>query len=257
VHAALLAAAVAAAGAATAVTMARGGRHPALVGTIAAAALLTAGGLLGAVARLTATDVAGILIALIMPLGGWVPSMAFRLARMRLDPTPSSPEELQDDLDPVPGQFVLERTRWADRYMSGLYGGLAVVVTAGLIVLALGRTWPARAVAIDVIVLLLLHARVLASARHKLAAILPAVVGAAVLAAATGLRASDQHWPTIVAVLVVVAGILLVGERSLPEHKLLPHWGRAGDIFQTLTAAGLIPLVLWLLNLYHFARTVR
>jgi ESX secretion system protein EccD len=56
---------------------------------------------------------------------------------------------------------------------------------------------------------------------------------------------------------MVVAGLLLVGERSLPGHKLLPHWGRVGDLLQTLTAVALIPGVLWLLNLYGFARTVR
>jgi type VII secretion integral membrane protein EccD len=254
---ALLAAAVAAAGASAAVSMARGGRHPALVGTIAAATLLTVGGLLGALARLSVTEVAGLLVALIMPLGGWVPVMSFRLAKLRLDPTPASPEELQDDLDPVPGHFVLERTRWADQYMTGLYFGLGVVVAACLIALGLATGWAARLVAIDVIVLLLLHSRVLVSARHRLAAVVPAVIGAVVLASAIGLRASAKDWPTLVAALVVVAGILLAGERTLPGHKLLPHWGRVGDLFQTLTATALIPIALWLLNLYHFARTAR
>ena len=124
-------------------------------------------------------SVAGILLALMMPLGGWVPVIAFKLAKMRLDPTPSSPDELQADLDPVPGQRVLESTRMADRYMTGLYSGLGVVITGCLAVLSVTTGWPARVVAIDVIALLLLHSRVLVSARHRLAIVLPAVAGAA------------------------------------------------------------------------------
>lgn len=253
---ALLAAAVGAVGAAIAVTMLRGGRHPALVAAIAAAGLLTVGGLLAAATRLDAARTAGILVALIMALGGWVPMIGFRLAEMRLDPTPATPDELQADLDPVPGQFVLERTRWADRYMTALYVGLAVIVTACLIVLGTATGWPARVVAIDVIVLLLLHARALVAARHRLASVIPAVVGAVTLVSVTGLRDDAHSWPTLLAGLVIVAGLLLAGERVLPEHRLLPHWGRAGDLLQSLTAVALIPTVLWLLNLYSAARTV-
>jgi type VII secretion integral membrane protein EccD len=244
-------------GAAAAVTLLRGGRHPALIATIVAGCLAAAGGVLAAVARLDVASVAGVLVALIMPLGGWVPVLAFRLTGMRLDPTPSSPDELQADLDPVPSKFVLDRTRWADRYMTALYTGLAVVVIGCLIVLGLSTGWPARVVAIDVIVLMLLHSRVLVAARHRLAAVVPASAGAAVLVCATALRADAHVWLALLAGLVVVAGLLLVGERSLPGHKLLPHWGRAGDLLQTLTAVALIPAVLWLLNLYGFARTVR
>jgi hypothetical protein len=112
-------------------------------------------------------------------------------------------------------------------------------------------------VAIDAIALMLLHSRALVAARHRLAAVVPAVAGAAVLVTAAGLHADAHAWPVVLTGLVAAAGLLLVGERSLPGHKLLPHWGRAGDLLHTLTAAGLIPAVLWLLNLYHFARTAR
>jgi type VII secretion integral membrane protein EccD len=249
-----LAAAAGMAGAATAVTLLRGGRRPALVATILAGCLAVIGGVLAAVARLDVASVAGLLVALIMPLGGWVPVLAFRLAGMQLDPTPSSPQDVQADLDPVPGKYVLERTRWVDQYMTALYTGLAVVVTGCLIVLALSTRWPARVVAIDVIVLMLLHSRVLVAARHRLAAVIPASVGATVLVCAAGLRSDAHVWLALLAALVVGTGLLLAGERSLPGHKLLPHWGRAGDLLQTVTAVALIPEVLWLLNLYEFAR---
>lgn len=254
---ALLAAGAGMTGAAAAVALLRGGRHPALVATIMTGCLVTVGGVLAALARLDVASAAGVLLALIMPLGGWVPVLAFRLSGMRLDPTPSSPEELQSGLDPVPGQFVLDRTRWADRYMTALYAGLAVVGAGCLTVLGLSHGWPARVVAIVAIVLMLLHSRVLVAARHRLAAVVPASLGAGVLICAAGLRAGTHGWLVLLAALATAAGLLLVGERALPGHKLLPHWGRAGDLLQTLTAVALIPAVLWLLDLYGFARTVR
>jgi type VII secretion integral membrane protein EccD len=254
---ALLAAAAGVTGAAIAVTMLRGGRHPALVATIVVGCLVTAGGLLATLAKLNAASVAGVLLALAMPLGGWVPVLAFRLAGMQLDATPSSPEELQSDLDPVSSKFVLDRTRWADRYMTALYTGLAVVIMGCLIVLGLHAGWAARVVAIDAIVLMLLHSRVLVAARHRLAVVIPASVGASVVVCAAALRADAHVWLVLLAGLVVVAVLLLVGERSLPGHKLLPHWGRIGDLLHTLTAVALIPAVLWLIDLYGFARTAR
>ena len=80
----------------------------------------------------------------------------------------------------------------------------------------------AEIVAADAIALLLLHSRVLVAARHRLAAIVPAVIGVAVLLAASGLRADARHWMAILAIVVVAAALLFAAERSLPGRKLLP-----------------------------------
>lgn len=254
---ALLAASVAIAGTTVGVSILRGGRHPVGAAAVMAALLAAIGGAVATVGGLAAAQAAGVVVALVLPIGSWVPVISFRLTRMRLDPPPSSPEELQADLDPVPGEHVLDRTRWADRYMTALYGGLGVVIMACLAVLCLSTGWPALLVAVDVIVLLLLHSRLLVAARQKLAAIIPAVAGAVVLAIGAGLRAGPHSWPALVASLATIAGLLLTFERTVPGHKFLPHWGRAADLLHTLTAAALIPAVLWLLNLYQYARTVR
>ncbi|HMH93596.1 MAG TPA: type VII secretion integral membrane protein EccD [Streptosporangiaceae bacterium] len=253
----LLAGGVAMAGASIAVTMLIGGRHPALVGTTVSTVLLAIGGAIATFGGTSPAAAAGVLVAVTVPLGGWIPVLAFRLARLRLDPTPVTSDELQEDLDPIPGQHILERTRWADRYMSALHGGVAVVASPGLIVLALAGGWPAHVVAIDAIVLLLLQARSLVSARHRLATMIPAICGATVLVTVAGLRADDRHWLALLAGIVLTSWLILIAVRSLPGHKLLPHWGRAGDILQSLAAVGLIPAALWLTGLFHMARTVR
>jgi hypothetical protein len=77
-----------------------------------------------------------------------------------------------------------------------------------------------------------------------------------VLAIAAGLRAGPHSWPPVVAVLVILAGLLLAAERTLPGHRLLPHWGHAGDLLHTVTAALLIPAVVWQTGLYEHLRMV-
>jgi type VII secretion integral membrane protein EccD len=235
--------------------MAAGRRQPALAGTTAAGLLIAAGGAVAIFARLEPSEVAAAVVALAMPVGSFVPVLSFRLAKMRLDPTPTSADELQTDLDPIPGQHVLERTRWADRYMTALYAGLGVVVGACLAVLGSSASVKAEVVAADAIVLLLLHSRALVAARHRLAAVIPAVGGAATLLAAGGLRADARLWPAVLVVVVVAVAALFTAERSLPGHRLLPYWGRAGDLLQTLAAAALLPLTLWLLNIYSYVRS--
>jgi type VII secretion integral membrane protein EccD len=254
-RATLLAGGVAIAGASAAVAMVSGGRQPALAGAVTAGLLIAVGGAAATFFRLGPAAVAAVVVTLAMPVGSWVPILSFRLTKMRLDPTPTSADELQTDLDPIPGQHVLERTRLADRYMTALYGGLGVVVGVGLVVLGISAGVRAEAVAVDAIVLLLLHSRGLVAARHKLAAIIPAASGAAVLLAAAGLRVDARTWPAFLVVVVVAAAALFTAERSLPGHKLLPYWGRIGDLLHTLSAAALLPLTLWLLNVYQYVKS--
>jgi ESX secretion system protein EccD len=254
-RAAVLAGGVAIAGACAAVGLASGARPPALAGGTAAGLLLAAGCAAATFGKLDQEAAAALVVTLAMPVGCWVPVLSFRLAKLRLDPTPTTSEELQADLDPVPGDHVLERTRCADRYMTALYSGLGVIVGAGLAVLAVSASLAARAVTADAVVLLLLHSRTLVAARHRLAAVIPAIAGLAVLLAASGLRAGGRNWLVVLVVVIASMALLFAAERSLPGHKLLPHWGRAGDWLQTLTAAGLFPLTLWVLNVYQFVRS--
>jgi type VII secretion integral membrane protein EccD len=254
-RAALLAGGVAIAGASAAVAMVSGGRQPTLAGAVTAGLLIAAGGAAATAFKLGPAAVAAVIVTLAVPVGACVPILSFRLTKMRLDPTPTSADELQADLDPIPGEYVLERTRLADRYMTALYGGLGVVVGACLVALGISGGVRAEAVAADAIVLLLLHSRGLVAARHRLAAVIPAAGGAAVLLAAAGLRVDARLWPAVLVVVVVVAAALFTAERSLPGHKLLPYWGRIGDVLHTLSAAALLPLTLWLLNVYQFVKS--
>jgi type VII secretion integral membrane protein EccD len=256
-RAAVLGGGVATAGASVAVGMVSGGRHPALAGSTIAGILIAAGGAAATIGKLTPADAAAIVVTLAIPVGCWVPVLSFRLAKLRLDPTPTTAEELQSDLDPVPGEHLLERTRWADRNMTALYAGLGLVVTGCLVVLGISASLPAEVIAADAVVVLLLHARMLVSARHRLAAVLPAAVGVAVLLVAAGLGSGGRHWLPVLVIVIAAMVLLFTAERSLPGHRLLPHWGRAGDWLQTAAAAALLPLTLWALNIFQLVRSAR
>jgi type VII secretion integral membrane protein EccD len=254
-RAALLAAGAAVTGASGAVAIVVGGRRPVLAGIVIAALLATAAGAVGTFGHLSLVGVAALTLVAVMPVGSHVPMLSFRLAGLHLDPLPTSPGELQADLDPVPGQYVLESTRRADHFMTALYCGLAVVTVCGLGVLGVSGGLRADIVAIDAIVLLLLHSRSLVAARHRLPAVIPAVAGLAMLLTAYGVHArDDRSWLPLLAVVVVAVALLFIAERSLPGRRMLPHWGRVGDLLHTLTASALLPLALWVLNLYSFVR---
>jgi type VII secretion integral membrane protein EccD len=240
---------------AAAATVALGGRRPAFAAAIAATCLITVAAALGAGFRLGLAPVAGVALVLLLPFSGWIPVLSFRLAGMHLDPLPTTPDELQENLDPLPGKQVTEQTRLADRYQSALHWGLAVVAVLCLVPLATAHGWPARAVTLDAAAAMLLHARVLASARQRLAVILPAVGGLGVLGVAIGLSLRQgSTWAGLFGALLIAGCALLTAALTLPGRKLVPHWGWASDIFQSLTVVALIPLVLWLLNVFHDAR---
>jgi hypothetical protein len=44
---------------------------------------------------------------------------------------------------------------------------------------------------------------------------------------------------------------------TVPGRRLLPYWGRAGDLLQSAAAIGLLPSVLWVLGVYGDLRGIK
>lgn len=229
------------------------GRHV-FIGVGLAGALAGVGGAFVTVGHTTAPEAAAIILLVVVPLGAFVPATSFRLAGMRLAPLPTTPEELQADLDPEPSAEVLTRTADTDRYMTASYAGLGSVAASCLAVLALdGHGLPALLTTGDAIALLLLHSRVLVSARQRLSAIVPAVLGAVLLIASNVVHSALPVLLAWLVALLTVTVLLYVGAHTLPGKRLLPYWGRIGDIAQSTCALALLPLSLWLFDAYEFA----
>jgi hypothetical protein len=72
-----------------------------------------------------------------------------------------------------------------------------------------------------------------------------------------GLDAGTHGQGWLAACLLVLGVVLLAGAVVLPGRRVVPHLGRAAEIFEGLTAAALIPLLLAVLGTYSAARNLR
>jgi type VII secretion integral membrane protein EccD len=204
------------------------------------------------VAGVSAAGAAAVGLILALVAGVAVPMFAARVAGLRIASLPTSAAEFQTDIDPVPSREVLDRTAAADRYVGALYLGLGAATAGFLLVLAHAAGWAPPALAGAAAGLLLLHARELRTARQRLSALVPGLLGAlaVVWSQATG---PDRRLAAVLALAAAVAVVALLA-RTLPGARLLPHWGRVADIGHLAAAVALVPLALAVLDLFARAR---
>ncbi|MBX7266394.1 type VII secretion integral membrane protein EccD [Micromonospora sp. Llam7] len=185
----------------------------------------------------------------------FAPLTATLLAGLRMGPLPTEPEHLQEDIDPEPAAGVLTRTRQADAYLTGLYGGIGAAAAVAVAVLAIGDGWAAPTLAGLVAVVSLLSVRSMTSAWHRLAAGVPGLVGPVAVFLAFLIGASVPVRVSAVAVGVVVAvPVLTALARLLPGRRSMPYWGRIGDILQVLAGVAQLPVLLTIAGAYGWAR---
>ncbi|MGW4807652.1 type VII secretion integral membrane protein EccD, partial [Kitasatospora sp. NPDC004272] len=250
----LLAGGSAAAGA-TVLALALTGAGPLFTGLLAAAVLACGAGGLAAYGVPT-THAAAVTAALAVLFGAFVPALAFRLSGLRLPALPRNADELQQEIDPFPAEDVLARSLVADSYLAALLLAVGTVCAAALALLATARDggWAVPATVADLSLLLLLHAREIGGRRQRLALLLPGALGLALLALRTGQDAGPAGRLPLFALLACAATALLVAARTAPGRRLLPYWGRAGDLLHSLTALALLPLALQVLGFYGAMR---
>ncbi|WP_179855625.1 type VII secretion integral membrane protein EccD [Paractinoplanes atraurantiacus] len=232
------------------------GNGPVFAGVVAAAACATAGAAPTNLAGLTGEQGAAITAVLAVLLTFAVPRVALRLARIRTDPVPTRPEELQENIDPEPSTEVLRLAAVADRYMIGLTAGLAAT---GLVATTLlpAQGWAGPALAVLVALARLLLARAVTSAWQRLLLSGPALAGLLLVAVN---EAGDL--PLLIRLVVLLAGlpvaaaVLVAVGRHLPDRRMMPMWGRMGDVVQLISIVALLPVLAAVLGLYGAARAM-
>ncbi|MEU4556726.1 type VII secretion integral membrane protein EccD [Micromonospora violae] len=230
---------------------------PFTVGVFSAALYGAVGAGLAAFLNLPTGGAAAVVVVLATVLTVPIPLIAFRLAKIRLAPLPTEPEHLQEEIDPEPSDVLLVQTAQADRYMTGLYlgNGFAVAIAMALLVLADG--WAAWTLAVLVAVVRLLALRPMTSAWHRLASAVPSVVGLALMALLVLASASTLARLTVAAGALPIAGLALFAiATKLPNRRIMPYWGRAGDIIQLLSTVATLPILLAQLGAYGAARAL-
>ncbi|MET7394114.1 type VII secretion integral membrane protein EccD [Dactylosporangium sp. NPDC005572] len=215
----------------------------------------TGGTALCAYTPFTTTQAAAVVLAAATVVSPLVPLLAFRLARLRLSPLPTEPEHLQEDIDPEPSAVVLARAGAADQYMTGLHAGLALPAAVAFVLVAAASGWATTTLVLLVASVRLLVAHPMNSAWHRLAVAAPAVTG--LVALTLDVAAGSQSWTRLAmpVVLVPVGSIALyLVARTMPGRRLMPYWGRIGDLCQTAATVAMFPVLLAVLGVYGYAR---
>ncbi|MEV7189915.1 type VII secretion integral membrane protein EccD [Kitasatospora sp. NPDC093102] len=186
----------------------------------------------------------------------YLPLIAFRMARMRLPELPTDAEQLQRNLDPIPGSRLLTQAAVVGRYLLALIIGLGVVYGSCAVYLAASDDSWAHWLAGVLSLSLVLRCRVLAGVGHRLATLVPTLPVLVVLLIGLG-SGYGPYGPSGVAVaLALLALAAAYGSHRLPGRRLLPYYGRTADILETVTALALPLLVLQVLGVFALALSV-
>ncbi|MFE6826207.1 type VII secretion integral membrane protein EccD [Streptomyces sp. NPDC057690] len=251
----LSAAAASAAGAGLALILISGPARFFLASAVVAVAVWLAG-LLMVVAGLPAAHAAALVAVVATLLGAGVPAVSFWLAGLRMPPLPTNAEELQQGIDPEPGERLVVRTVRAEGWMTALYGAVGAICAGALTTLGSEPATPARVTSFVLALLLTLHSRGIGNAVQRVSVLLPGLWGGAVLVVSLALRSGTADRLLLVVLLSGLAAGLAVLCWALPGRRLVPHWGRAAELLHSASAIALLPLVLWVLGVYGRMRGV-
>ncbi|MEC3893475.1 type VII secretion integral membrane protein EccD [Nocardiopsis sp. LDBS1602] len=181
--------------------------------------------------------------ALVLLLCSFAPALAFRLSGMRLPPLPDGVDQLGEYIDPHPARDVRARAQRADHYLGGLLAVVGVVCAASMTVLAAHPGGLASTAGVCVALILLLQARGLSGLWHRVCLLGAGAYGLVTMAVGGGLVGGDTARMVLFGLLLVAALGLLLAAWSVPGNRPIPHWGRAGELFQSLAAIVLVCLV--------------
>ncbi|GAA1982242.1 type VII secretion integral membrane protein EccD [Amycolatopsis minnesotensis] len=218
---------------------------------VAGGGVLTAlGGLLSALTGIGDVPTAGIVVTLALALTRLAPSIAAWLGKLTVEPVPTTLDEFQEGLDPLPGDDVLRRAAETDAHFTAILAVVGAVCAGGLIALGMGGRWDTTLLTALISLLLLLQAREVVGVWHRLSALVPAGIGLTTL-----LLGASAELPTVGRLgvllgLLSLCGLAMAAAQTLPGKKLIPRWGRWGDIFQWIFALAVLPILLSVTGVY-------
>ncbi|MEU6537080.1 type VII secretion integral membrane protein EccD [Streptomyces sp. NPDC047000] len=252
----LLAAGAAGAGAAVLAVAATAAYTPLFVATALVAAATAAAGALMSLLDVTLDGSAAVVTTVVVVIGGFVPVLSFRLAGLRMPPLPTSPQQLQEGIDPYDGRDVAVRTELAGGWMTALYTATGLVSAGCLLALVRQPALPEALTAGVLSALLLLHGRGMVNVRQRLALVVPGVWGVLLLVLRRAAALAPADRPALAAGLLALAAGLAVASWTVPGRRMLPYWGRAAELLHSLLAIALLPLTLWVLGVFGALRAI-
>ncbi|MEW2358904.1 type VII secretion integral membrane protein EccD [Spirillospora sp. NPDC029432] len=199
--------------------------------------------------------IAAVAAVIAMAFTAAIPALAFRLARLPLPPIPTSAEDLKNDTETVDGRSVLSRTGAADAFATGLVACICITALGALFFLFTADGWAAAATTAAMSLSLLLRSRVFRSVAQRSWLMVSGLTGLALLTIGTALDYGQAvSLAAALVPLLLISGIVVGMVMWLPDNRPTPFWGRAGDIIDMIVVITLIPLALWVLDIYSRVR---
>lgn len=199
---------------------------------------------------------AGILAVLAVVLGAFVPSLAFRMSGMRMPPLPTNAQQLQEGIEPHAASAVSARAILADGWMTSLYGAVGLVGAACVAILARERELAEIIMTVALCLLLVLHARGLGNIWQRMSLVAPGIFGLLLLVLVAAPAASPGNRLVTAAGLLAAAAAAAIAAWTVPGRRLVPYWGRAGELLHSALAIAVLPLALWVLGVYGALRAI-
>ncbi len=217
---------------------------------------------------------AGLLVVAIAGISV-LPRLAAALARLPVPPVPTAGAAIDPaDHEPRPtiegigaiGATALpsaaglgQRAKAANRLQSGMLIGCTIAAVAGALgaaePLAGHRHWPGLALALVVVLVLCLRGRSFADLTQATTLIVGGCVVAVALA--VGVALSDPAGTVWAVGLLLVFGAAAAGFGVIgPRVEVTPVTRRVGELFEYLLIVLLVPLVLWVMDVYATARNL-
>jgi type VII secretion integral membrane protein EccD len=242
--------------AASLVDVAVGGIAVGFAGVAFAGALGSLGSVIALLGHWNSRQALALTLVLAVVVGEIMVTTAARLAGVVLPPLPRNPVELEEDVEPVPGQDVLGLAVRVDLYLTALLWGSSavIIICAGSLVWRGG--W-AVALVCAAGVASLLRLRVMPSRTQRAAVITAGVAGPTSLLLQQALGATGLARLSVPLSCLAGTALLVVFARVLPGRRVVPHFGRAAELLEGLVAASLLPLLLAVLGTYQAARNLR
>ncbi|MFR9727736.1 type VII secretion integral membrane protein EccD [Saccharopolyspora sp. MS10] len=218
------------------------------------AVAVIAGVWLGASFGLGIGQVAGVLAAVLFGVVVFVPKLTIRAAFLRGPQLPRNAADLQQDIEPAPADQVAVRTATADRYVSVAMVFAAAVLSGAFPLILAEPGWIGWALVSVLSCAVLLRSRSFLGVWQRVSLAVAGTIGLSLVVLHLA-RMFPPEWRTaLLAGLLVVLFALVKAALRPPMRRMLPIWGHLANIFDTVTALAVLPLLLQLLGVYAWAR---
>jgi type VII secretion integral membrane protein EccD len=186
-----------------------------------------------------------------------LPRVTIQLAKLPLPNVPRDAEDLRDDTGFPDYRVIEQRTARAHEYMTGMIIGCGLVAAISSVLAASAPSISGPILAGVVAMVLLLRGRTYANGSQAAALMMTGMLTAAGLLVGWLVESSPTvRLVWVFGVLVVVAAGTLVVGIVFPDRRFSPVLRRSVDVLEALLIAGVLPVALWVMNLYSIIRHV-